>query len=158
KFGLEIIRVVVGKDGDDSPITSIEQVQEDEGTMINSGFLDGLDIHKATAKIMDHIEKEGYGKKEVTYHLRDWLISRQRYWGPPIPMIYCEECAKHKPKVLIIHGIAGDSNDNWFPWVKPLLDQRGYEVLVPDLPNPNNPTIKEWIDALKRLGITKKDN
>ncbi|HSX08590.1 MAG TPA: class I tRNA ligase family protein [Candidatus Saccharimonadales bacterium] len=94
KFGLEIIRVVVGKDGDDSPITTIEQVQEEEGTMINSGFLNGMDIHKATETIMDHIEKEGYGKREVTYHLRDWLISRQRYWGPPIPMIYCEACAK----------------------------------------------------------------
>ncbi|MGI8419556.1 MAG: leucine--tRNA ligase [Candidatus Levyibacteriota bacterium] len=94
KFGLEIIRVVVGKDGDASPIAKIEQVQEDEGTMINSGFLNGMDIHKATEKIMDHIEKEGYGKREVAYHLRDWLISRQRYWGPPIPMIYCEACAE----------------------------------------------------------------
>jgi leucyl-tRNA synthetase len=93
KFGLEIIRVVVGKNGDDSPITKIEQVQEEDGTMINSGFLNDLDIHKATVKIMDHIEKEGYGKRVVTYHLRDWLISRQRYWGPPIPMIYCEACA-----------------------------------------------------------------
>jgi len=158
KFGLEIIRVVVGKDGDSSPITKIEQVQEEDGTMINSGFLNDMDIHKATVKIMDHIEKEGYGKREVTYHLRDWLISRQRYWGPPIPMIYCEACAKNKPKVLVIHGIAGDSNDNWFPWFKPLLEQRGYDVIIPDLPNPNNPTLKEWIDALKKLGITKKDN
>ena len=94
KFGLEIIRVVVGKDGDSSPITKIEQVQEDDGTMTNSGFLNGMNIHKATEKIMDYIEKEGYGKREVTYHLRDWLISRQRYWGPPIPMVYCFTCAK----------------------------------------------------------------
>jgi leucyl-tRNA synthetase/predicted alpha/beta hydrolase family esterase len=158
KFGLEIIRVVVGKNGDSSPITTIEQVQEENGTMINSGFLNGMDIHKATEKMMDHIEKEGYGKREVTYHLRDWLISRQRYWGPPIPMIYCEACAKRKPKVLLIHGISGDSNDNWFPWVKPRLEAKGYEVLIPDLPNSQRPTIAEWTKALNKLGITKEDN
>ncbi|HVF69290.1 MAG TPA: class I tRNA ligase family protein, partial [Xanthomonadales bacterium] len=79
KFGLEIIRVVVGKDGDKSEITKIEQVQEEEGTMINSDFLNSLDIHNATERIIDYIEEKGYGKRQVTYHLRDWLISRQRY-------------------------------------------------------------------------------
>ena len=93
KFGLEIKRVVVGSDGDKSEITKIEQVQEDEGTMVNSGFLDGLDIHEATEKIMDYIEEKSYGERISTYHLRDWLISRQRYWGPPIPMIFCKNCA-----------------------------------------------------------------
>jgi leucyl-tRNA synthetase len=93
EFGLPIIRVVVGSDGDKSPITRIEQVQEDEGTMVNSDFLDGMDIHKATQKIMDYIEEKGRGKRTVTYRLRDWCISRQRYWGPPIPMIYCKKCA-----------------------------------------------------------------
>lgn len=94
KFGLEIIRVVKGTDGDQSAITSIEQVQEEAGGMINSGFLNGMNIHDATHKIMDYIESQKYGKREVTYHLRDWLISRQRYWGPPIPMIYCESCSQ----------------------------------------------------------------
>jgi leucyl-tRNA synthetase len=93
KFDLEIMRVVVGADGDSSDITKIEQVQEEEGTMINSDFLNGLDIHKATERIMDFLEEKGFGKRKTTYHLRDWLISRQRYWGPPIPMIYCEACA-----------------------------------------------------------------
>lgn len=94
KFGLEIKRVVAGEDGDDSPITSIEQVQEEAGTMINSGFLNGLDIHDATKKVMDYLEEKGTGERVTSYHMRDWLISRQRYWGPPIPMIYCEKCAK----------------------------------------------------------------
>ncbi len=92
KFHLEIKRVVVGSDNDTSPITAIEQVQEDEGTMINSDFLNGMDIHKATEKIMDYIEEKGWGKRVATYHLRDWLISRQRYWGPPIPLINCPKC------------------------------------------------------------------
>jgi len=111
---LPIKRVVVGKDGDTSPITKEEQVQEDssfaeassftkvaadrsvdkEGMMVNSGFLDGMDIHEGTQKMMDYLEEKGWGKRVVTYHLRDWLISRQRYWGPPIPMIYCDACAK----------------------------------------------------------------
>ena len=89
---LPVIRVVVGADGDRSEITRVEQVQEEEGTMINSEFLDGMDIHKATKVIMDHLERNGWGKRVTTYHLRDWLISRQRYWGPPIPMIHCEKC------------------------------------------------------------------
>jgi len=92
KFDLEIIRVVVGKDGDSSPITRIEQVQEEQGVMINSSFLDGLDIHEAIRKIMNYIEEKGYGKRTVTYHLHDWSISRQRYWGTPIPIINCPSC------------------------------------------------------------------
>jgi len=89
---LPVIRVVVGVDGDKSEITRIEQVQEEEGTIINSEFLDGMDIHKATHVIMDYLEEKGWGVRQTTYHLRDWLISRQRYWGPPIPMIHCEKC------------------------------------------------------------------
>jgi len=92
EFGLPVIRVVVGKDGDTSAITRKNQVQEAEGKMINSSFLDGLDIHEATQKIMDYLEEKGWGKRVTSYHLRDWLISRQRYWGPPIPIIYCDKC------------------------------------------------------------------
>ena len=89
---LPILRVVVGPDGDRSEIRTVDQVQEEEGVMINSSFLDGVEIHEAIEKMMDHLEKRGWGKRVVTYHLRDWLISRQRYWGPPIPMINCPKC------------------------------------------------------------------
>ena len=92
EFGIEIIRVVVGKDGDKSKIIKREQVQEEEGVMINSEFLNGLDIHIATKKIMDYLEEKGWGKRVTTYHLRDWIFSRQRYWGEPIPMVECEKC------------------------------------------------------------------
>lgn len=93
-FALPVIRVVVGPDGDSTGITEARQVQEDAGTMINSDFLNGLSIEKAKGKIMDYLETKGWGEKTTLYHLRDWIISRQRYWGPPIPMIYCEACAK----------------------------------------------------------------
>lgn len=92
QFGIEIIRVVEGKDGDQSEITDKSQVQEDEGIMINSGFLDGLEIMEAKNKIMDYLEEKGWGKKTVRYHLRDWIFSRQHYWGEPIPMVHCEKC------------------------------------------------------------------
>jgi leucyl-tRNA synthetase len=95
-FKLPVLRVVKGADGDSSPITKSGQVQEENGIMINSGFLDGMDVRKATQKIMDHLEEKGWGKRATTYHLRDWLISRQRYWGPPIPMIFCQTCAGRK--------------------------------------------------------------
>ncbi len=91
-FDIPVIRVVVGKDGDTTEITEEKQVQEDDGVMMNSSFLDGMNIHDATVKMMEYLVEKGYGKKTVSYHLRDWLISRQRFWGPPIPMIFCDDC------------------------------------------------------------------
>ncbi|MBI1982388.1 MAG: leucine--tRNA ligase [Candidatus Levybacteria bacterium] len=91
KFNLPIPRVVVGKDGDTSEITQKEQVQEEKGTMINSDFLNGLDISEATKRIMDYLEEKGWGKRTVTYHMRDWVFSRQHYWGEPIPIIHCNQ-------------------------------------------------------------------
>ncbi len=92
EFNIPIVRVVVGKDGDTSAITRAKQVQEEEGTMINSDFLNSMDIHQATVKVMDYLAEKDWGKRVTVYHLRDWLISRQRYWGPPIPVIYCDTC------------------------------------------------------------------
>lgn len=93
-FGIPIKRVVVGPDGDDSPINESRQVQEKAGTMINSDFLNGIEINDAIAKMMDHLEEKGWGERKKTYRLRDWLISRQRYWGTPIPIVYCKKCGE----------------------------------------------------------------
>jgi len=97
-FGLELIRVVVGNDGDKTPIRDIKQVQEETGVMTNSGFLDGLEISLATEKIMDYLESKGWGKRVTSYKLRDWLISRQRYWGAPIPIVYDPQGQAHPVK------------------------------------------------------------
>ncbi len=88
KFGLPVKRVVVGKDGDRSEIKSLNQVHEDEGTIVNSGLLNGLEIHKAIQKICDYIVEKGFGERYTTYKIRDWVFSRQRYWGEPIPVIH----------------------------------------------------------------------
>ncbi|MBI4023242.1 class I tRNA ligase family protein [Candidatus Berkelbacteria bacterium] len=91
-FDLTVRRVVVAPVGDEAEIPELQLVQDDVGTMINSGFLDGLPIHQATVKIMDHLEEKGWGERVTTYRLRDWLVSRQRYWGAPIPIIHCQTC------------------------------------------------------------------
>lgn len=98
EFGLPIERVVIGADGDDSPITKAEQVQESTGKMINSGPLDGMDIQDAIERMKDLMEEKAMGVRTHSYSIRDWLISRQRYWGAPIPIVHCRTC-----KVRIEH-------------------------------------------------------
>ncbi|MBI3618440.1 leucine--tRNA ligase [Candidatus Peregrinibacteria bacterium] len=94
-FRLPILRVVVGPNGDTTQIDHAEQVQEESGTMVNSEFLNGLSISDATQRMMDHLESKRWGKRIITYRLRDWLLSRQRYWGAPIPIVYDPEGKAH---------------------------------------------------------------
>ncbi len=91
KFGLDIIPVV-DPGNDEVDLYDLKEAFVAEGTMINSGEFDGMNNMEAIEKVIEHLEKTGIGTKSVNYRLRDWLISRQRYWGTPIPMIYCEHC------------------------------------------------------------------
>ncbi len=89
KFGLPIIEVVAG-----SPVSVQEQVFTDvaTGTLVNSEFLDGLSVADAKKKIIAFLEEKGIGQSKTNYKLRDWVFSRQRYWGEPIPIVICEKC------------------------------------------------------------------
>ena len=89
KFDLPIIEVVAGSD---KPVT--EQVYTDvaEGKLVNSGFLDGLSVAEAKKKITEFLEEKGIGHAKTNFKLRDWVFSRQRYWGEPIPIIHCDKC------------------------------------------------------------------
>ncbi len=87
KFGLPIIEVVAGGDVQNEAFTDIQT-----GTMVNSGFLNGMSVKDAKKAIIEHLEKTGIGVKKVNFKLRDWVFSRQRYWGEPIPMVNCPCC------------------------------------------------------------------
>ena len=89
KFNLPIIQVIDGNDVslEKEPFTDVET-----GTLINSGFLNGLSVKDSKIKAISYLEENKIGTKKTNYKLRDWVFSRQRYWGEPIPMVYCEEC------------------------------------------------------------------
>ncbi len=89
KYDLDVVPVV-SPDGESYEITT--EAFLDAGTLINSGFLNGMDIDSAKAEIIKRIEKAGSGEGKTNYRLRDWGISRQRYWGCPIPVVHCPDC------------------------------------------------------------------
>ena len=86
-FDLPIIEVVAGGDVEKEAFTDC-----DTGKMVNSGFLDGLTVDEAKKSIIEWLEKEGVGEPKVNFKLRDWVFSRQRYWGEPIPIVHCDKC------------------------------------------------------------------
>ena len=87
KFGLPIIEVVKGGNVEEAAFTDCET-----GIMVNSGFLDGMPVEEAKKKIIQWLTDKGIGHEKVNYKLRDWVFSRQRYWGEPIPIVHCDKC------------------------------------------------------------------
>ena len=87
KFNLPIIEVVRGGNIEEEAFTDCET-----GVMVNSGFLDGLSVEEAKIKITEYLTEQGRGESKVNYKLRDWVFSRQRYWGEPIPVVWCDAC------------------------------------------------------------------
>ena len=93
KFNLPLIQVIASNDKnvtcdiEKEPFTDVAT-----GMLVNSGFLTGLSVEDAKKKVIDYLEEKGIGIRKVNYKLRDWVFSRQRYWGEPIPMVHCEKC------------------------------------------------------------------
>ncbi len=87
KFDLPIIEVVKGGNVQEEAFTDCAT-----GIMVNSGILDGLSVDEAKVKIIDYLTEKGIGHKKVNFKLRDWVFSRQRYWGEPIPIVHCDDC------------------------------------------------------------------
>jgi leucyl-tRNA synthetase len=87
KFSLPVIEVVKGGEVEKEAYTDC-----DTGIMVNSGILDGLTVEEAKKKIINYMSEKGIGKSKINYKLRDWVFSRQRYWGEPIPIVHCDKC------------------------------------------------------------------
>ncbi|MDD6873904.1 MAG: leucine--tRNA ligase [Clostridiales bacterium] len=87
KFGIPMVEVVAGGDISSEPYTDIR-----DGVMVNSGFLNGKTVAEAKKSIIDWLTEKGLGERKVNYKLRDWVFSRQRYWGEPIPLVKCDKC------------------------------------------------------------------
>lgn len=126
KYNLEILQVVSYSDEEiNKKVKNKEIAYEGEGLLVNSGNFDGMDAWgEGKEKIAVWMIKKGYAGWEVNYHLRDWLISRQRYWGPPIPMIYCNHCAELE---LASKGEAFRGS-GWFP-----VPEKDLPVVLPDI-------------------------
>jgi leucyl-tRNA synthetase len=90
EFELPIVRVVAGPDADAD--TPLEEAYVGPGTLVNSGRFDGMPVEESKRAITEWLAEQGLGEPRVNYRLHDWCISRQRYWGPPIPIIYCDDC------------------------------------------------------------------
>ena len=134
KYDLEIIQVV----SDKKEIIDLKEAFLEKGKMINSKFLDGLDIQTAKEKIILEIEKKGIGERKTLYRLKDWGISRQRYWGCPIPMIYLEDGSvvpveKSELPVLLPDDIdlnsKGNPLDSHPSWKKTVQQSTGKKAL-----------------------------
>lgn len=131
KFNLPIIQVIKSNSGEEVDIEKEAFTDVATGVLINSGFLNDLSVTDAKKKVIEYLEENKIGEKKINYKLRDWVFSRQRYWGEPIPMVHCDKCG-------------------WVP-----IDEKDLPLRLPDIEdyepgeNGESPLAKhtEWINT-----------
>ncbi len=125
KYGLPIIVVIEPRGEHLDPLT-MEQAYEDDGILVNSGPFNGLENRDAMAKITSRLEEMGMGSSTVNFRIRDWGISRQRYWGAPIPMVYCERCGVQPVRVEDLPILLPEGVEITGKGVSPLQDMEDF--------------------------------
>src|SRR3990167_4567127 len=124
----------------------LENAYTGEGHLVGSGEFSGMKSSEAKEKMTKWLEDKKLGGKKINYKLKDWVFSRQRYWGEPIPLIHCENC--RTKKALLIHGFEGNGNGHWFLWLKEKLESKGIKVYNPTISAANHPTVESWLKEL----------
>jgi leucyl-tRNA synthetase len=119
-----------------------------EGEAIHSGFLDGLPTEQAVKAMLAWLEKEKKGSRATTYKLRDWVFSRQRYWGEPIPLVHCEACEATPQKALVVHGFLSSGEGPTVRHLATALRSVGFEVVTPTVSRPADPDTDAWVADL----------
>ncbi len=136
--------------GEGAKGVELSEAYTEDGVLMNSGEFNGLTSAEARKKMVKWLEKEKIGQETINYKLRDWLVSRQRYWGAPIPIIYCDKCKNKKYKYLLLHGRQGSAKGAFFPWLEEQLISQGHTVSVFDLPNADKPHVVEQMDFISK--------
>lgn len=119
-----------------------------EAVLLAPNEFKGRKWGEAREDIINFLVNKGMAERAVQYKIRDWSVSRQRFWGAPIPVIFNEEKKNKKYHYVLIHGYYDATDFAWLMWLKKELEQMGHSVTALDLPNPKNPKIDEQVDFL----------
>jgi leucyl-tRNA synthetase len=137
----------------------------DYGVVIHSDFLNGLTTEEATSAMIDWLEKEGKGKRKIQYKLRDWSVSRQRFWGAPLPMLSNEEYrmqnaeySNSPERVIHVHAWGANSQSHFRNWLRTEEETLGIESITPSLPNAEMPDREQWKATIAEVVTDNTEN